>query len=233
MLNRTFNPSSSSSDSEDGVDKSKKEKQPTDEISVKRTNVKEFKDKKRSHSTETSTSKDENEAEAKRAKKDVDRENACALTVNRSKGNSRGRGRGRGQGKALMKNKTTAALRSSVDPTSSKSSDQLTNKQLSQENKKTSRRTRARSSALADNEKETYIHNVVENDNKRSKQCDRVLTRRRKDAKCIAEDEHSTSDTTDSEDNDESSYAGPKTVSVVGRGRGRGRARGLGPRRGR
>lgn len=224
VLNRKFNPPSGSSDGEDGVENNKKQKQHTGEISSKKTNHNpELNDKKRTLSTKKSASKHDIEADAKRAKKDVDGDSACAFAVTRSSGRKRGRGRGRG--KTREREKANDDLKLSV---AAQSSNQVTRKQLSQENKVRPRKTRSRSSTSADTEKETLVDQVPENDKKRRKQQSPAANRKKNDARCSAEDDDSTSDTTDSEDFDENFYAGPNPVSVFARGRGRASVR---PRR--
>lgn len=213
VLNRKFNPSSSNS--EDGVENSKKQRQHGGETLGEKENDK-TEPKKRTLSTKNSASKHDNEADAKRAKRSVDGDSACALAETRSSGRKRGRGRGRG--KARERAEANADLRLSVAP---RSSNQVKRKQLYQENKERSRRTRSRSSTSADTEKETFVDQILENDKKRKKQQRSVVSKKKNDAKCIAEDDDSTSDTTDSEDNSENFYAGPKPVSVFVRGRGR------------
>ena len=210
VLNRKFNPSSSNS--EDGVENSKMQRQ----LGEKKNDKTEPNEKKRTLSTKNSASKHDNEADAKRAKKSVDGDSACALAETRSSGRKRGRGRGRG--KARERAEANADLRLSVAP---RSSNQVKRKQLYQENKERSRRTRSRSSTSADTEKETFVDQILENDKKRKKQQRSAVSKKKNDAKCIAEDDDSTSDTTDSEDNSENFYAGPKPVSVFIRGRGR------------
>lgn len=215
VLNRKFNPSSSNS--EDGVENSKKQRQHGGETpSKKKIDKTEPNERKRTLSTKNSASKHDNEADAKRAKKSVDGDSACALTETRSSGRKRGRGRGRG--KARERAEANADLRLSVAP---RSSNQVKRKQLYQENKERSRRTRSRSSTSADTEKETFVDQILENDQTRKKQQRSAVSKKKNDAKCIAEDDDSTSDTTDSEDNSENFYAGPKPVSVFVRGRGR------------
>lgn len=213
VLNRKFNPSSSNS--EDGVENSKKQRQHGGETLGEKKNDK-TEPKKRTLSTKNSASKYDNEADAKRAKRSVDGDSACALADTRSSGRKRGRGRGRG--KARERAEANADLRLSVAP---RSSNQVKRKQLYQENKERSRRTRSRSSTSADTEKETFVDQILENDKKRKKQQSSAVSKKKNDAKCIAEDDDSTSDTTDSEDNSENFYAGPKPVSVFVRGRGR------------
>ena len=211
VLNRKFNPSSSNS--EDGVENSKKQRQHGGETLGEKKNDK-TEPKKRTLSTKNSASKHDNEADAKRAKRSVDGDSACALAETRSSGRKRGRGRG----KARERAEANADLRLSVAP---RSSNQVKRKQLYQENKERSRRTRSRSSTSADTEKETFVDQILENDKKRKKQQSSAVSKKKNDAKCIAEDDDSTSDTTDSEDNSENFYAGPKPVSVFVRGRGR------------
>lgn len=224
VLNRKFNPPSGSSDGEDGVENNKKQKQHTGEISSKKTNHNpELNDKKRTLSTKKSASKHDIEADAKRAKKDVDGDSACAFAVTRSSGRKRGRGRGRG--KTREREKANDDFKLSV---AAQWSNQVTRKQLSQENKVRPRKTRSRSSTSADTEKETLVDQVPENDKKRRKQQSPAANRKKNDARCSAEDDDSTSDTTDSEDFDENFYAGPNPVSVFARGRGRASVR---PRR--
>lgn len=230
VLNRKFNPPSGSSDGEDGTENNMKERRQKAEISNKKTNRNpELNDKKRTLSTKKSASKHDIEADAKRTKKDVDGDSACAFAVTRS--SRRKRGRGRGRGKAQERDKVNDDLKLSVVP---QSSDQKIRKQPSQENKERPRKTRSRSSTSADTEKETFVDQVLENDKKRRKQQSPAVNMKKNDAKCIAEDDDSTSDTTDSEDYDENFYAGPKPVSVFVRGRGRAsvRPRGRVSRRG-
>ena len=145
VLNRKFNPSSSNS--EDGVENSKKQRQHGGETLGEKKNDK-TEPKKRTLSTKNSASKHDNEADAKRAKRSVDGDSACALAETRSSGRKRGRGRGRGT--ARERAEANADLRLSVAP---RSSNQVKRKQLYQENKERSRRTRSRSSTSADTEK--------------------------------------------------------------------------------
>lgn len=233
VLNRTFNPSSSSSDSEDGGKNNKKHRKHSDKISDKKTKVTKLQDKKRSHSTEASIGEEEDEVgvnRVKRAKGENDQVDACSPTVNRSTGRYRGRGRGRG--KARKNNSATASLEATVERTSVKSSCQETSKQLSLENQKNStgrgsnRRTRARPSTPTDDRAETPVHDVYTNNvQTKRKQRSTSASRRGKELMDLAEEETSTSDGTDSDQNDEDFYVGPKPVSVFRRGRGRGRGR--------
>ena len=244
VLNRTFNPSSSSSDSEDGGENNEKHQKHSDKISGKTTKIKRVQDKKRSLSTEASIGEEEDETGAnrvKRAKGENDQVGACSPEVNRSRGRSRGRGRGRG--KARKSSSATPNLEASVEQNSEKSSCQQTSKITSLENQEDfiskgsnqrTLRTRARPSTSANNRVETQVDDVYTNNVKtRRKQRSTSASRRGKDRVDLAEEETSTSDSTDGDENDEDFYVGPKPVSVFRRGRGRGRGRGKGRGRGR
>lgn len=234
VLNRTFNPSSSSSDSEDGGENSKKQKKHTDKIPGKTAKENQLQRKKRSHSAETNMDNEEEENEAgvnqaKRPKEDNDKGDACSPTVNRSRGRYRGRGRGRGRARKNIS--AIPNLEYSVEQTPKTSSSQETGKQLSLENQEDSTRRgrsrRSRPSTSVDNTTEIPVDSVRVNDAQtRRKQRSGSASRGGKNFKSLAEEENSTSDSTDSDDNDEDFYLGPKPVSVFRRGRGRGRGKG-------
>lgn len=240
VLNRTFNPSSSSSDSEDGGENNKKHQGRSDKISGKTTKLKRVLEKKRSHSrTEASIGVEEDEAglnRIKRAKGENGQVDACSLTVNCCRGRFRGRGRGRG--KARKNDSATPNLEASVEQTSEKSSGRETSKQLSLENHEDStgkdriqrtRRTCARPSTSTNNRVETQVDDVHTNIvQTRGKQRNMSARRRGKGRMDLAKEESSTSNSTDSDENDGDFYVGPKPVSVFRRGRGRGKGRGRG-----
>ena len=239
VLNRTFNPSSSSSDSEDGGENNKNYQMRSDKISGKTTKLKRDQEKKRSHSREASVGEEEDEPglnRIKRAKGENDQVDACSPTVNCCRGRFRGRGRGRG--KARKNNSATPNLENSVEQTSEKSSGREISKQLSLENHEDStgkgriqrtRRTCARPSTSTNNRVETQVDDVDTNNvQTRGKQRNTPARRRGKGRMDLAKEESSTSDSTDSDENDGDFYVGPKPVSVFRRGRGRGKGRGRG-----
>ena len=239
VLNRTFNPSSSSSDSEDGGENNKKHQKGSDKLCGKTAKIKKLVlNKKRSHSKEASMGEEEDETgvnRGKRAKGDNNQVGTCSPMVNRSRGRSRGRGRGRGR--ARKSSSATCNSEVPAEQTSEKSSCQQTRKQASLENQEDSngkgslrtRRTRARPSTSANNRAEARGDDVYANNARtRRKPSNTSASRLEKELMDIAEESSSAPDSTDSEENDDEFYVGPKPVSVFRRGRGRGKGRGRG-----